>query len=330
MNILKILTLTFILCLFYIGSFADSIRGPVVEKLMLTSDSDFQKQIALSWDEITYITLNPNNLFLKGIQIEIALSENLKHFADSFAIVIYDQLSGDPKIGTSELIGKKVFFQVLPVINKLFIKIPIEKSSYNSKNLAIGTYALSEPVKQKDFPVCFVIQSIMKGIPNKVYNSKFHVIITPDLEKKGIAEINIRKPKGMENESIDILIDGETIEENPTKQVMETGIHTITIKSLQFKEENTSFTIESGKSIKVNIDLEYQNTALIIDAPKVIEIFIDGGKIDFKPKTEIPIIEGEHTIMFKIENQTISRKINVKNGKKYSISLFFDVEIKED
>jgi hypothetical protein len=312
-----------------LNGFAESFRGLFVDTVSITGEVGFQKQIALSKEDIIAVALG-DTTFMKGIQMELIIPEKAKRFSDSFAIAIYDQVQTEPKAGAVELQGKKLFFQVLPVINKVVVKIPIESSVYNSQNYSFGTYALQNSVSTVDFPLFVTIQPIAKGIPSSVFDSKFNITIAPDIERKGIVELSIKRPQGIENNQYDLLIDGMSIDKSQKSLILDAGMHTLSIRSTFYKDENTSFAIEPGKTTPVDIVLEYAKTTISIDAFKGADVYLDGEKLQPQMLTDIQVEEGEHTVLFKVGNKSISRKIDVKNGKKYSISVIFDVEIKED
>ena len=110
-----------------------------------------------------------------------------------------------------------------------------------------------------------------------------------------------------ESYSIDLT---EYIKDNKNKKIREYS---------EIKSELTE--VKSGKHSLGSVNLMAIEEAVV---------FIDGERVDLLPGEEIPFAAGLHTVLIKIGTQTITKKIDVKSGKRYNISLFFDIEIKEN
>ncbi|MBN2534735.1 MAG: hypothetical protein JXB88_17755 [Spirochaetales bacterium] len=307
---------------------AETIRGPVTEKIMILGEGDFKKQIEMKASDIVLLDLGTNVRFLKGFQIEIVLSDTLKRYSDSFSVELYSQAISASGI---EHEGKRILFEVLTFLNNLYVNIPIGNQKIKRESLPPGTFSPAKAVETGHFPLLFTIQPVMKGVPDSVLMKNFYVTLVPDVEKKGILDLSVIKPPGFEETLYKVFIDEDELQKKEDDEyVLNSGIHSLRILSDQFKEETTSFTIESGKTTSVNIQMEISTSVVTMDIIEEASVFIDGERLDLLPGEEKPLATGIHTVVIKIGTQTITKKIDVKSGKRYNISLIFNIEIKEN
>jgi hypothetical protein len=309
---------------------AESIRGPLVDEIQIEGVGDFKKQIQIAPSEMIFLSLGENERFLKGLRCEIVMSNKLKPYADSFAMEIFSQVTPSSPAGEAEYQGKRILFKVLPFLNNIYIEIPLGSEKVNTDYLPPGTYSPSRGVEPAHFPLLFTIQPVMKGVPDSVLSKKFYINIESDVEKKGLLELFVTKPEGFEEQEYEVFIDDELMESGTEEYVLDTGIHLLKVLSVQFKEETASFTIESGKTTKVDLLLEQSISILSIDIIEDAVVFIDGERINVRPGEGLPLAAGMHTVLIKVGTQTITKKIDIKSGKRYNISLIFDIEIKEN
>lgn len=315
-------------CLPAIGR-ADQVRGLVVEEVRVRSDAAFEQTVSISLEEAAVITLEGETPFLEGIRIELLLSNELKKYFDSYALALYKNLSPPPQRAVRFYSGERAFFQYLPYLNRIYIQIPLGQVP-SRQALPVGTYRLETPVKRSDFPLLLTMVPLAKGIPDAISDKKFYFSIKPLLEKKGFVTLELHFPAGLEGEPISLYVDDEQITLPVQRLELSSGIHQLRIVSSSFKEINTSFTVESGKTSLVDIELEQTISHLTIDAPQGTELYLDGERISENTDFPIPISEGNHLVRAKIADHSISKKFGVAKGKHYHISIIFDIIVNED
>jgi hypothetical protein len=311
------------------ASWPDQIRGLVVEEVRIPSDPAFQQTVALSLEEAAVLALEEDTPFVEGIRVELVLSNDLKKHFDSFALGIYKNLLPRPEQAVRFYSGERAFFQYLPYLNRIYIQIPIGRAP-GGEPPPVGTYRLESPLSRSDFPLLLTMVPLAKGIPAAIADKKFYLSIKPLLEKKGFASLALHFPEGLEREPIELFVDGNQIDYPGSTLELPSGIHQLRIVSSAFKEINTSFTVESGKTNQVDVDLEETTTQLTIDAPTGSELFLDGEKLADGVTFPIQISEGNHLVRAKIADHSISKKFTVQKGKHYHLSIIFDIIINED
>ena len=168
------MTRQILLSLFYIFLFtphvlmAETIRGPIAWEIILP-DEVSPRQIAVQASQLLLLKTGENTRFLKGVLLEITLSETMKRYADSFAMEVY---SGIRKTGDQEYTGSKILFEVMPFLSKVYLSIPVKKRENPATGMP-GTFTPRTPLSLEDFPVVFSIQPIMKGVPDSVLGKSF-------------------------------------------------------------------------------------------------------------------------------------------------------------
>jgi hypothetical protein len=308
---------------------ADQVRGLVVEEVRVPSDASFEKTVALSLEEAVILSLDGETPFLEGIRVELHLSNELKNFFDSYALAIYKNLSPSPQRAVRFYSGQRAFFQYLPYLNRIYIHIPLE-TVQAQETLPVGTYRLDNPVRRSDFPLLLTMVPLAKGIPDSIADNKFYFSVRPVMEKKGFASLLLHFPDGLETEPISLLVDDVQIEVPKERLELASGIHQLRVVSSSFKEVNTSFAVESGKTSSVDVYLEEMISQLTIEAPQGAELYLDGEKLSEDLSFPIPVGEGNHLVRAKIADRSVSKKFSVQKGKHYHLSIIFDIIINED
>ncbi|MBN1698137.1 MAG: hypothetical protein JW881_11535 [Spirochaetales bacterium] len=316
--------------LFTVTAFSETIRGPIIDHIVIEGEAGYRKQAEVKAGGLIFVSLGENKRFLKGLQLQINMSDLLKRYSDCFALELYHSISPDPDTGIVEFSGKRVFFNVLPVLNKLYVIIPVGENGGNSGYRQPDKFVLSVPIPFDRFPILISIQPVAKGVPDSVLEKDFYFNIEPELDKKGILELSIKKPAGLESRLYDIYIDDVLLDGTQNSYIFPEGLHSLKVRSETFTEENTSFSIEAGKTTRIEIILKRSKPILIVDAIEGASLFLDGEKLNITSGEEMAIEEGPHTILIKIGSQTITKKIDVISGKRYIISLIFDIIIKEN
>jgi len=310
---------------------SDNIRGLVTQEIPLTIEHDSELSLEMTPNELTVIELSGSTRFLKGIHIEIILSDVLKRYSDSFGLSIYYDVDPRPHKGMKTFSGKKAFFSVLPYTNKSYIRIPVTEGQ-KSNPVTPGMLGIADVIKPDSFPLILTIQPIMKGVPDSVFDRKIFLNTKMDIEKKGLLDVILIKPAGFENKSASILLDEE--EANSTEFPLElpSGLHKIAVVSEVFKPTTMNFALNPGQVATLEVALEPSISTLSIESLEGAMVYLDGKKLglDAPRGGSIELTEGSHTIRFKLGDYSISKTFSVIRGKNYSLSLLFDIELKED
>lgn len=316
------------------GAFGQEVRGLVVEELHVRSDTAYEKTVGIALDEMAALSLEGDTRFLRGIRLELHLSNLLKQHFDSFGLAVYRRLAPQPRKGISSYRGNRVFFQYLPYLNRIQVLLPVAPGvEEEGEASAEGTFRLAGQLTREDFPILVEILPLMKGIPDTVADSKFFLTVRPVLARRGLIQLVLRPPPGAQPEPLSVYLDERELGPSELQtlksgQELPVGLHRLRILSPEFREVNASFTVESGKSSTLDIQLETLATLLTIEAPQSAEVYLDGEKLS--ALAGLPIEEGAHQVRVKIAEYSVTRKFSAQRGRHYHLSCVFDIIVNED
>ncbi len=317
----------FLFVLFALPVFAENLRGKLVAEITTMEEKTVQFPI----DSLVGIDVKVTDDLLQGFELKLTVPPEIRQYRDSFVLQLYKNVSPTPDPSVMSYYGERLMKYVLPSLSKVYIQIPT--SPANNLQGMQGTYIAHIIDAFDDFPLILSILPVMKGIPPVVYSAKFEMTVAPIFFPKG--KLIISATDKDTGEEIDTTIGVVTIDEvevaNSDEAIpIRTGVHTLTLDIPGYQHESLNFTVEQGNTSTIAVALTRTTPTFTIEAPREAQVFIDGtlyGGIQGRVE-EIP--PGSHTVLFKIGDYSISKKIEIKEGKNYNISLFFDIFIKED
>jgi hypothetical protein len=316
-------------------AFGQNLRGLVTEELRVPGDAAYEKTVSIALEEMAALSLEADARFLRGIRLELRLSNLLKQHFDSFALAVYRRLSPEPKKGVTEYRGQRVFFQYLPYLNRIQVQLPLAggEDAEPAAEAGEGIYRLPAPLAREDFPILVAILPLMKGIPDSVAEAKFFLTVRPVLARRGTIQLSLRAAPGAPAEPITAWLDERELSPAELQalkagQELPAGLHRLRLLSPAFQEVNTSFTVEPGKSGSLDIELRSLATLLTIEAPQSAEVYLDGEKL--ASLTALSIAEGTHQVRVKIAEYSVTRKFSAQRGRHYHLSCVFDIIVNED
>jgi hypothetical protein len=324
---MRIVKLCAVLLLFVaVFSYSENIRGPIVKII----DTE-----ALNNNRVTEFDISPEELFAFSpdfnhlpdkISLEIRSSDKIKQFRDSFSIYSYNRVSPMPDIDKKSYTGKYFKSYLIPDRTRFFVDIIFNKDYLNDNRLK-GTEVL-DFTGEIDSPIMMTILPVMKGVPDYLFLEKFRIKISTEWPESGKLELKVfADSKNKEIFEYDLFIDGKKLEYEP-KFILNTGIHNISINKKGFIAYKEDVTIKTNEKRVHEIVLKRNNPEITIFSPDESVLYIDGNIQNTKKIKNL--FPGEHTILFKLGEYSLSRKISLEEGKKYVVNLLLDIEINEE
>ena len=326
-----------LLSLAAISIYPENIRRLIVDEVYIKIVSGYEQTSEIALEEAVAIYIKGNPQFLTALQLELILSSTMKKYSDSFGITVHKKVNPQPQRGLKAFSAEKIFFHYLPYQNRIYINLPLSQSAMND-TVSTGSFTLEKVLKKEDFPLVISMIPLMKGIPASVINNKFYLNIKPILKKAGSLKLEVTLPDGSpavnktekSDKMLELYIDGEKTNEPYFLPEISSGIHRLKISSPFFKEVNSTFTIEPGEEKVLQFKLQESQSSLNISIPRGAEIYLDGAKLPPLKVNSLSLNEGSHTVIIKIGDFSISKKIDIAAGKNYNLSLVFDIIIEED
>jgi hypothetical protein len=328
----RTLAAAFGLWLFGPCAFGQNIRGLLVEQLRVRVDTAYEKTVAIALDEMAALSLDSDSRFLRGLRLELHLSNLLKQHFDSFGLAVYCRVEPEPRKGVFSYRGERILFQPLPYLNRMQVTLPLGTGE-DLEPAAEGSLRLRTPLAREDFPILVEVLPLTKGIPDTVAESKFFLTVRPVVAHRGLLQLALHYPEGSEGEPLALYLDERELaaaEAQSLKTGLElpSGLHRLRAASHAFHEVNSSFTVEPGKSSLLEVQLERLATLLTIEAPQSAEVFLDGQRLT--ALAGLSIEEGAHQVRVKVGDYSVSRKFSAQRGRHYHLSCVFDIIVNED
>jgi len=168
----------------------------------------------------------------------------------------------------------------------------------------------------------------MKGIPSNVSRSRFKITLKPVLIDKGALQLEL--PKEVNRNDIQIYTDGNLQKQSSERLILSTGVHKLSIESDLYLTYSKSIGIERARTTKIKAVLEPKKSSIRFEAPDDAVVFFNGEQIEVGSGTELETDPGEHVVLVRIGDYSVSKKIDIKGGKNYKVSLFFDILINDN
>ena len=326
------LLLPILTCLFGLNAFADHIRGPVVfiSQLPIPGGSDIDQM--LTPGEIGVLQYPDDDTFVEGVEVEIKIPEPVRNAPGSFAVYVYRGASPDPEHKVMLFSASRLVLQPIPPGNRLFLLLPVRAD--NDIHSGPGAVAVSSVSDRSLFPLLLTIQPIAKGIPTQAMDAEFQIRIRPISLNKGGAHIVVSDADtgkviawASPNSPVTVTLNGQPIPYQRDRYLLDPGLYRIDVESSVYNSESRTFDVDKGKTTEVDFLMERPSAHLRIDAPRGATVYLDG--IQITSLEHVRVAPGEHTVLYRVGDYTVSRRFTAVQKKDYEISLFLDIMINE-
>ncbi len=305
---------------------AENIRGPVAEQLAVGAKPD---RAAVGIGDLVALGLGENSRFLNGVEIRVDIPPQARRYRDLLALFVYKSVAPQPSAASSAYEATPEGFAVLSAATRAFVDIPIVADSIEP---SADATVLQAPVRVDEFPLLLSVAPLTKALPGSATSIRFTVSATPIFQDRGLLRLTIEaggKPPSMPfSLSIDDQPTPYPLEDGGL--VLSSGIHHLRVDSDSYREEFQTFGIDQGGTTSIDIALVRPVSRLIFEAPRGTEVELDGTGIGLVPLLPVDVSEGEHTIVFRVGNYTLTKNVIVQRGKSYKISLFLDILVEEN
>ena len=305
---------------------AESVRASVVGVHTVSLSRQEGTTLSFSYNSSSFIQIEGDARFLRGIEIELRVPQSFLPYHDSLAVVIYDELNRSPEQGIVNLECRRVVSEVLPEKTQTIYQIPLREGH----GLRTSPYAtvLTDVQTPSSFPILFRLMAV-KSIPTEVERMTFTINVKPILSDEGALRINFRYPEGFRDRPLTVLINDAPIR-NPEQEILlKEGEYRLAIQSNDYRNQNTRFVIERGKTTPLTIELQDPRPRIIFEFPENARVFLDNVAIT-NLRGPIPVEPGVHEVRFQISDYSIIRTLSVQRGRTYRVALSLGVEISED
>lgn len=320
----KYLLLLFMLSTFALSVSAENIRGPVSGTLIL-DDLNENRSVTTKVEHLTGIVIKDISPLIQGIKISVRASNEMVIYKNSFALYLYKDLDKDFSEEENSYRGSQAFMRFLTFSDDLSVLIPLSAAHTLSSDRS--SFLMADSNQGENFPLLISILPITKGIPDAAYNKELTIDISPVYFKKGLLVLNIMNDRAEEiSEGIRISIDGKSYDWPNGPYLLNTGLHTLTIRTEDGSEESVPFSLDSGQTLNMDHVLQYQLPLLSIEAMEGLSVYLDQRLLtQSEIKTAMEIQPGSHSIRFELGDFKMSRDFTAEMQQRITITMIPEI-----
>ncbi|MBN2656479.1 MAG: hypothetical protein JXR86_05410 [Spirochaetales bacterium] len=312
----------FFYALLSLSLWAENVNGLFIGELSLARENTLE----MALEEITAVVFDKETSFLEGIELKIEVPRELQQYRNSFAVYMYKNVTPEPSADSRFYNGSRIFMRMLPVQNNIYLRIPAFQENsmvQNADSILIPGFT-----ERGDYPLLATIIPIMKGVPGSAFLEKFKLTCRPIYSPKGSLSLNIGSNLEKDDESFSVSIDSQPVKWPFGDFILDEGLHELIVSSSTGMSKTASVVINAGEKSFLDLQFNYSEPRILIDAPEGIGIYLDDEVLIRKdPEAHITLDAGEHSIVFEIGGYQYSRDFTVVPGDSLTISLQMDVLI---
>jgi len=296
-------------------------------------------EVSLAYNEAVGISWSKDLSFVQGFEIEIKSPPAALSMPGSIAWEMWKNVQPAPERNQYGYSGDRILTQVLPARAGVVYQIPTR----GDNTLKDGPFSTLLPtvVDPASFPFVFRLIAITKGSTPAIERAHFVVRIRPLFTDEAGLRLTFKYPASQgpalapgqapppapDLNDLAVQIDGADVDPSGLI-VLKPGVHAIHVASGAYREESRSVTVDQGSILDLAIELEDTTPLLLVEAPDSAVIYLDGARLD-RSKTSFAVDPGEHTVLCRIGDYSLTRKFAAYRGKTYHMVLSIDLEIQE-
>lgn len=304
---------------------AEGVRTGVAGIVHLDSSRPEGETLELRYNEAVGVFFPADTLFVQGIEFELRLPKALQGYESTIAWTVYSSVEPIPALESLDFDGDRIISQPLPARVSMVIQIPVSERH----ELRSGPFVTVIPklMRANEFPLMFKLAPIGKGFGSSLESAAFRLTVRPVLTDEGGINVSCFFPEGVEPLPFSVFIDDKRVEDVTKPIITRKGARVVRISAEGFREEVVSLSVEAGKISKVAVNLIPDAPRLQFEAPTGSIISLDGSPVSSESFDELTIEPGEHTVVCRIGDYTITRKFVAARGKTYRVVLSVELSI---
>lgn len=302
--------------------FAENIRGKNAGSIQSDGSG-----VTFHPEELVVIDVDSIPDFQEGMEIRLEIPPALRRFQNSFAVLIFRDITPAPTLENRSYTGTRTYMRLLPSRDATFVRIPFSDEHGISGDAL--TDVLPVTVEADRFPLLLTILPVMKGIPDSAFTEELSVSAVSLWKNEGMLTVGIANPSGIPDEIITVMIDGNEIELS-RGLTLSAGIHRVRVTSTHAPTVEKTIAIEPGQELSLNLILDYRPPELTVNVPEGSTILLDGEEIEISGDvTVLETTPGDHIITYSLGSLEVNRSFTIRPGAKVKIDLVIEIDIVE-
>lgn len=318
---------TFTMLLLY-ASHADTFRVGSMAVASIDPANPEAQVFDLSFNGAVGIELPKDTAFLKGIEIELKVPQEMLEFRDSLAYGLYSRAEPAPAADRRDYKATQLTLQPLPSRLTFVLQIPLIKDH----RLKSGPYSTVLPSVHdvKAGPLLFRLLPVMKVLPDNIGDLTFQLKVKPILSDEGGFRLSLAFPQdsGAEDGQVFVRIDEIEVSNPRDLQILKPGQHHLSIVSDFYRNEVRVFKVDQARITELAVTMQDTAPRLYLVAPENAVILMDGEPVGTGKEARI-VEPGDHVFKFTIGDYEVVKQITVEKARDYTVSLVIDVNVTE-
>lgn len=311
--------------------FGENIRGRVAAVKEIAAEP---VTFSVSVNEMASLRVAEPTRFLEALRLEIRIPQESRDFAGGLALYLYKDITPAPREEVMTLSGTRVYFEGLPQASRFFLLIPMQED--HTLSGSADTVLVGSVVPPEAFPIAVALFPAMKGLPRRIHEARFPVEVRRVVSNEGALQLEIVDDSGepvptevAAKREFSIRVNGSEVAHDTRELVLQPGLHEVELRSDIYENRNVTVGIERGSVSNLELELIRPRSRINIEAPDGSEVFVDGTRVNIASGA-VTVEPGEHTVLFRVGDYTVSRNISVKPKKDYNISLSLNILVHEE
>ena len=306
---------------------AEGIRTRVAGTVVLNPSRPEGETIGLRYNEAVGVLFPADALFMQGIEFELRLPRAIQGAESTVAWTVYSAVQPEPSRDRLDFNASRIISQPLPQRVSMIIQIPV----IDRHELRSGPFVTVIPklLRGSEFPLMFKLAPIGKGFGTSLETVEFRLTVRPVLTDEGGISVSCTFPEGAEPVPYSVFIDDRRVEDVARTIVTRKGVRVLRVSAEGYREEVVSLSIEAGAISRVAVKLVPDAPRLHFEAPTGSIISLNGVPVPNESHQGLIIEPGEHTIVYRIGDYTITRKFVAARGKNYRVVMSVELSIQE-
>ena len=308
--------------------YAEGIRTGVAGTVLISPSRPEGETIGLRYNEAVGILFPADALFVQGIEFELRLPRALQGSESTVAWTVYSSVQPEPATNRLDFNASRVISQPLPPRVSMIIQIPV----IERHELRSGPFVTVIPklLKSSEFPLMFKLAPIGKGFGPALESVEFRLTVRPVLTDEGGISLTCSFPEGGAPVPYSVFIDDKRVDDVSRTMVARKGARVLRVSAEGYREEVVSLSIEAGAISKVSVQLVPDAPRLKLEAPTGSIISLNGVLVPPESFDELTVEPGEHTIVYRVGDYTITRKFIAVRGKTYRVVMSVELSIQAE
>ncbi len=302
----------------------ESLRGPVVAVLEPGSSSN---QASFAAGDLVVIGPGSADMMSAAIKVEIGIPAPVRDYRGAYAVYLYSRVSPSPSFENKNYRVQAVEFLLLPPSSRFTLYLPLSADFVTEESFDISL--VDTVLNKKDFPLILAILPVMKGLPSEISETVFDVEVTFAPASLGVLRYNLIFP-GEDHLPYSVAVDGVSKRGAGQEIPLTEGLHNLSITSPHYVDKTVTFSIEAGSYTDLDVALEAKASRVITEVPEGTRIFLDGAPIEITDPAGLEIEPGEHTVVFKIGDYSLTKSFSVLPGTACTLSVDMEINVKID